>query len=209
MKTILFQGDSITDAGRLHMADAEQGKGYTTFVTGELGFDYPGEYRFINRGVSGNRSVDVYARMKADILNLKPDVMSILIGVNDVWHEISYQNGVATEKFFRIYSMMIEEIKEALPDIKIMILEPFVLKGTATEENIEAFKTGVTEKAQKAKEVADKYKLPFIPLQKLFDEASKKAPESYWLYDGVHPTAAGHELIKREWIKCFKAEVIK
>ena len=87
-----------------------------------------------NRGVSGNHVVDLYARIKTDIINLKPDYMSILIGVNDVWHTFDGQeNGVEAEKYFRIYSALIEEIKEALPEIKIMILEPFTLKGTGNQ----------------------------------------------------------------------------
>ena len=85
-KLILFQGDSITDAGRNRENDAGTGTGYPTFVKGELGLSNPGEYEFINRGISGNRIVDLYARIKADIINLKPDYMSILIGVYDVWH---------------------------------------------------------------------------------------------------------------------------
>lgn len=205
MKTILFQGDSITDAGRDRENDVYDGMGYPRLVKGALGADYPNEYEFINRGISGNRIVDLYARMKIDILNLKPDVMSILIGVNDVWHEFWFGNGVDTEKFFKIYSMLIEEVKEALPDIKIMILEPFVLKCTATEEHWDAFRADVEAKAEKARLVAEKYNLPFVPLLKLFDEAATKAPASYWLSDGVHPTAAGHELIKREWLKAFNS----
>ena len=116
MKTILFQGDSITDAGRSREDDANLGLGYPTLVKGELGFEYPGRYTMLNRGISGNRVVDLYARIKADIINLKPDVMSILIGVNDVWHELGGHNGVDAEKYFKIYSMLIEEIKEALPE---------------------------------------------------------------------------------------------
>ena len=115
MKTILFQGDSITDAGRARDNDSNVGVGYPVLVKGTIGFEHPGEYTFFNRGISGNRVVDVYARIKSDIINLKPDVMSILIGVNDVWHEVSKENGVDAEKYFKIYSMMIEEIKEALP----------------------------------------------------------------------------------------------
>lgn len=211
MKTILFQGDSITDAGRSRENDANAGFGYVTLVKGELGFNYPNEYEMYNRGISGNRVIDVYARMKKDIIKLKPDIMSILIGVNDVWHEINRQEGIDADKYFKIYSMLIEEVKEALPDVKIMIMEPFVLKASATEDTEECpnkwdlFSTEVKKRAEKAKEIATKYDLPFIPLQEKFDEAAKLAPNNYWLADGVHPTTAGHEIIKREWIKSFKA----
>lgn len=203
MKTILFQGDSITDAGRARDNDMNVGIGYPVLVKGTLGFEHPGEYTFLNRGISGNRVVDVYARIKSDIINLKPDVMSILIGVNDVWHEVSRENGVDAEKYFTIYSMLIEEIKAALPDIKIMILEPFVLKGTATEEAWDIFRPEVEKRAAKAKMIAEKFDLPFIPLQDKFDAATLLAPADYWLVDGVHPTTMGHELIKREWLKGF------
>ena len=122
----LFQGDSITDAGRerdtTRIGTEVFGYGYPILFASEVLKNNKGKYEFVNRGISGNRIVDVYARIKADIINLKPDVMSILIGVNDVWHEFGSQNGVATPKFEKIYSMLIEEIKEALPDIKIIIL---------------------------------------------------------------------------------------
>ncbi|MBE7033154.1 MAG: hypothetical protein E7406_02885 [Ruminococcaceae bacterium] len=203
MKTILFQGDSITDALRNKDNGEDLGKGYAFLVSAELGFENPGEYEFVNRGISGNRIVDVYARIKKDIINLKPDVMSLLIGVNDVWHEINYQNGVAPKKYKKIYSMLIEEVKEALPDIKIMILEPFVLEGFGTKENMDKF-AEVKEMAKAAKEIAEEHNLVFVPLQDKFDAATKLAPPEYWLGDGVHPTPKGHELIKREWLKAFE-----
>ena len=206
MKTILFQGDSITDAGRNRELDGFKGMGtgYPAYVSARLALDNPGDYNFYNKGISGNRIVDVYARIKSDIINLKPDYMSILIGVNDVWHEFSYNNGVDTEKFVKIYSMLIEEIKEALPDIKIMILEPFMLAGTATEDKAEAFRKEVEEKAAAAKKVAEKYSLPFMELQKDLDELAKKAPNDYWLADGVHPQITFHQYIADKWIKMFK-----
>ena len=203
MKTILFQGDSITDASRSRENDSFLGVGYPRLIEGELGLESPGEYNFVNRGVSGNRVVDLYARIKIDVINVKPDYMSILIGVNDVWHEVSKKNGVDAEKYFKIYSMLIEEIKEALPDTKIMILEPFVLKASATEEEWDYFKAETKLRAEMAKKVAEKYDLKFIPLQDKFDEAEKLAPASYWLGDGVHPTAKGHTIIKNEWLKAF------
>ena len=145
---ILFQGDSITDAGRSKENLADLGRGYPALVAASLGLDAPGEHVFINRGISGNRVVDLYARIRADIINLRPDVMSILIGVNDVWHEFrpGNPNGVPDEKFYRIYSMLISEIREALPETRIMILEPFFLPGpgtTETEEKTVGFATEV------------------------------------------------------------------
>ena len=204
MKTILFQGDSITDAGRDYYDDNRRGLGYPQLVTAHLGYENPGEYTFINRGISGNRIVDVYARIKKDITNLNPDIMSVLIGVNDVWHEINYQNGVDTEKFEKIYSMLIEEVLAACPNCKIMIFEPFVLKGTATEEHWDEFLNGVKEKAAASRRVAEKYGLEFIPLQDKLDALCEKAPASYWLWDGVHPNPAAHELIAREWLNTYE-----
>lgn len=201
---ILFQGDSITDASRSRTDDNNIGVGYPRLVKSALGFENPGKYEFVNRGISGDRIVDVYARIKSDIINIRPDVMSILIGVNDVWHELSDNpNGVDADKFFKIYSMLIEEVKEALPELKIMIFEPFVLSAYKTEANYETFRPEVEKRAEMAKKIAEKFGLPFIPLQAELDEMSKGVGTSYWLEDGVHPTAMGHEFIKRKWIDAF------
>ena len=139
MKTYLFQGDSITDASRVRDWDMSLGSGYATTIASIIGTKYSGKLNFINRGISGNRIVDLYARIKSDIINLKPDYLSILIGINDVWHELSYQNGVKAEKFEKVYSMLIEEIFEELPNIKIYILEPFIGHGTASDEHWDYF----------------------------------------------------------------------
>ena len=211
-KLILFQGDSITDCGRKREDITSTGMGYMHMVKGQLGCECPNAYEFINMGISGDRIVDVYTRIKKDIINLKPDYMSILIGVNDVWHELGGKmNGVSAGKFEKIYDMMIAEIKEALPNIKIMILEPFVLEGTATAateaepERWNYFRTEVPLRAEAAKRIAKKYGLPYIPLQEKFDEACKQAPAAYWLRDGVHPTSMGHWIIKNQWLEAFYA----
>ncbi len=202
---ILFQGDSITDAGRARDNDYNVGVGYPLLVKAGLGFAEPGKYEFFNRGISGNRVVDVYARLKSDIINLKPDVMSILIGVNDVWHEFGESpNGVDADKYYKIYDMLIEEVKSALPDIKIMIMEPFVLKASSTEGNWDSFNQEVKKRAEMAKKISEKYNLPFIELQDGFDKLSENIEAGYWLGDGVHPTPMGHEYIKNEWLKGFK-----
>ena len=203
MIRFLFQGDSITDANRDRDREDNYGYGYPNLVAAELMYEYPGKYEFINKGISGDRIVDVYSRIKEDIINLRPDYMSILIGVNDVWHELNEENGVAAPKFEMIYSMLVEEIKDALPNIKIFVLEPFVLKGPGTERYFDEFLADLKLHAQAAKNVAEKYGLTFIPLQDKFDEASKLMPPTYWAADGVHPTAAGHALIKDTLVKAL------
>lgn len=209
MKRILFQGDSITDCGRNRDSLYNLGGGYPNLVGCYLAAEYPGAYECINKGISGNRVVDVYARIKKDIINLQPDVMSIMIGVNDVLHEIFHQNGVSTEKYERVYDWMIGEIKEALPEIKIMILGPYLLKGSSSEEHWEEFRSGVEKKAAAAKRIAEKYDLPFVDLMTAFDEAAAKYPDGTWSVDGVHAKNAGKELIKREWLRCFEKHFVE
>lgn len=203
--TILFQGDSITDAGRARDTDDYKGNGYPTFVSGTLGLQNPGKYTFMNRGISGNRVVDLYARWKCDCINLAPDILSILIGVNDVWHELDFKNGVENEKFELVLNLLLEETKAKLPNTKVILLEPFLLKGTATTPNWDYFSREVALRAETVKRAAHSHGTVFVPLQKVFDEAcTPEAPESYWLIDGVHPTAAGHALIAKEWISAFQ-----
>ena len=204
---ILFQGDSITDAGR----NREQlclGKGYPVMIGGELGAHFPGKYTFDNKGVSGNRIVDVYARIKVDCWNLEPDVISLLIGVNDVWHEFGNKNGVEPERFEKVYRMLIEDTKAKLPNIKFMLMEPFVLPGRATEGKWEAFSENVYQLAEIVQKLAKEYNLAFVPLQEKLNAACKLCPPEYWLGDGVHPTAAGHRLISDAWLEVFHKEIV-
>ena len=204
MKTILFQGDSITDAGRNFQDDACMGYGYATMTAGKIAVDWPGQYQVINKGISGNRVVDVYARIKKDIINLNPSYMSILIGVNDVWHEFGERNGVDAVKFERVFDWLITELKEALPELKILILEPFVLKGPATEHVWEGFSSEVSLRAAACKRLAEKHGLIFVPLQEKLEALAAATSNTYVLGDGVHPTCAGHELISREVYNVYK-----
>lgn len=204
MKTILFQGDSITDAGRDRENFGDLGKGYPNLLGAEIQYNYPEEYTVLNRGISGNRVTDLLARWKVDCLNLKPDILSILIGVNDVWHELDWQNGVDTERFELVYRMLLDDVKKALPDTKIILMEPYLVKGASTEKYWEAFNGNVAEKREAVRRIAKEYSLPLVPLQEKFDTASKRAPSTYWSADGVHPTFAGHELIARAWMEVFE-----
>ena len=205
MKTFLFQGDSITDAGRddENQENFGLGCGYALLLASDIEKNNKGKIKFINRGKSGDRITDVYARIKEDIINLKPDYMSLLIGVNDVSHELTMNCGVAPKKFRMIYELLIEEIKESLPEIDIIILEPFVLKGTATEKLWNEFNCEVRKLADISRQVAQKYSLKFVSLQDKFDKLSSDGDVGYWSVDGIHPTSAGHQVIKEELQKEF------
>lgn len=206
MKTFVFQGDSITDAHRDYRSDDNSGAGYPTLVAARLGHDHPGDYCFLNRGVSGDRIVDINARIKRDIINLRPDVLSLLIGINDVWHELADSpNGVANDKFFHTCCAVLEEIKAACPGIQIFILEPFVLRAAATESNWDYFTRETRLRAASAKQAAAQCGCIFVPLQSKFDALCAKAEPSYWLRDGVHPTPMGHQVIADALIEAVEA----
>lgn len=206
---ILFYGDSITDAGRDYATDHEEksyGYGYVKYVVENLLKDGYTREDLINRGISGNRIVDLYARVKADCWNHKPDLISILIGVNDVWHEIQGKNGVEIDRFEKVYRMLIEDTKAKLPNAQLLLLEPFVLKGTATVNEGDKWQKflAVYDYAAVVKKLAEDYGLPFVTLQDKLT-AAENAGETDLLSDGVHPAERGAKLIAEAWLKTFNS----
>jgi len=205
--TILFQGDSITDCGRNRDAGATPnnlpglGQGYAMMAAAELLSTRPVDgLHVFNRGISGNRVVDLYARIQGDILNLKPDVLSILIGVNDTWHgkNPDWSNGVAIPKYERIYRDLLNEVREALPAVKFLLCEPFVLRcGVVRDDWVEE----IDERSAVVAKLAKEFGAVLVPFQSMFDEAVKLAPPEYWAADGVHPSAAGHLLMAKCWLE--------
>jgi len=207
--TILFQGDSITDGGRDREGHLSHhlGQGYPFIIAGLLGNRMAGEgWQFVNRGISGNRVSDVYARWNEDAISIRPDWLSILIGVNDAWRIMKGLPTGATDRFERAYRHLLTETNEVLPDTTLILLEPFVLKASATEERWEEWRAKLDEYGRITRELAQEYGAIFVPLQAAFDRATKRAPAAYWLHDGVHPTAAGHDLIAGEWLAAVGIE---
>lgn len=203
MKNIIFQGDSITDSNRT-CTNHGQGAGYSAFVSGFLCSKYPGEYNCINLGVSGDRVVDVYSRIKRDLWNHNPDYVSIYVGVNDIWHEYRDKNGVEPERFEKIYDMIIEDTLSHCPNVKIMLIAPFISDGCVLDDFGEQFKKDVFSCAELVEKIAKKHNLVCITLQDKFDKAYQSYPEvNYWTIDGVHPTPAGHQIIADAWIDAF------
>lgn len=209
MQTILFQGDSITDAGRYRQNPNSMGNGYASMAAGWIQYENPGQYQCLNRGIGGNRITDLYARIREDLINLKPDVVSILIGVNDIWSDVADNMGTTPEKFETVYSLILEEIRAELPDTKILLLGPYVLEGTGTCNNEdfphrwEFMRDGVATLDKIVQKLTQKFSAAYVPTQEAFDEALAKAPVEYWVLEGVHPTPAGYEVIKRQWLKGF------
>ena len=205
-KVILFQGDSITDAGRSREdvpANVGLGVGYPYLVGADLLYhEAELDWQIFNRGISGNRVVDLYARWKIDALNIKPDILSILIGVNDTWHEKARQNGVEVPRYEMIYRMLLEWTRKELPETKLVLLEPFVFLSEVVEES---WVEEIDARRAVVKKLAEEFGAIFIPLQGMFNEALKKNSNTlYWLRDGVHPTSAGHKLIAEAWLKATK-----
>jgi lysophospholipase L1-like esterase len=205
--TILFQGDSITDAGRARDAirpNEGLGGGYAFLAATQLRSRRPADgLQFLNAGISGNRIVDLYARWREDCLNLEPDLVSILIGVNDTWHEFSRQAGVAIPKFERVYRQLLEETREALPKTKLILCEPFILKcGAVTPE----WYPDVEQRQAVTHKLAKEFNALVVPFQKMFNDAAKEAPPEFWAADGVHPTAPGHQRMAEEWIRVVEGK---
>ena len=204
MKIILL-GDSITDMNRDRNQDYSAfsyGVGYPLFVQAELAKRFPHQCEVVNRGISGNRIVDIYARIKSDCWNLCPDVVSILVGVNDVWHEVTLQNGVDIVRYKSVYGTLIDETKKLFPNAKIMLMEPFVLHGIEPDKSWQDF-SQVMDYANVVRELADTKDCLFVPLQQTLDQSASAYGADYILYDGVHPTTLGSKIIADEWIKAF------
>ena len=195
---ILFQGDSITDMARGRTADPNHilGHSYVFLIAAKYGSLMPERNLvFINRGVGGNKVPDMAARWEKDTLDLKPDFVSILAGINDAGHDVPIEE---TEKQ---YDEILARTVAAYPNVKLVIGEPFTLPVGKRKENYGAWREEVQKRQDIAARMAAKYHAPLIHYQKLFEDACKRAPADYWIWDGVHPTYAGHQLMADEWVR--------
>ncbi len=201
-RVIVFQGDSITDTGRNRdnhdpNAAGALGNGYPLLVTSAVLAAHAAEgLQCYNRGISGNTVPDLQARWSTDTIELKPDVLSILIGVNDIWHKLDGRYNGTEQDYEQQYPALFDQTRRALPQVKIIVFEPFVLRtGTVNDRWFPEF----DERRAVAARVAKAAKAAFVPLQKVFDQHVHTAPPPYWAADGVHPTPAGHAVIAEQW----------
>jgi lysophospholipase L1-like esterase len=206
----LFQGDSITDGNRgRNYKDLNHilGHGYPFSIASRIGYDFPGRnLTFVNRGISGNRVTSLADRWKVDCLDLNPDVLSILVGINDTSSNIGNNPmmQVTLQKYDEVYRSLLNQVVKQNPDILFVLNQPFVFRHPSTEKNWEERYKDVIERQKIVEEISFDYKAVFVRLQDVFNEACKRAPAEYWIWDGIHPTVCGHELITREWIRLVR-----
>ena len=199
----LFQGDSITDGNRGRNTDPNHimGHGYAFSIASRLGAGFPEKrFQFYNRGISGNKVSDLALRWQKDTLDLQPDVLSILIGVNDVNAIIRNQGGTPMQ-FEETYKSLLDQCLTKFPDILFVLCQPFILPVGKVKDNWEMWHAEIIKRQTIVERLANSYNAVYVPFQEVMDKACLKAPEDYWMWDGFHPTVAGHELLTREWIR--------
>ncbi len=201
--TFLFQGDSITDGNRTRNNDWNHvmGHGYQYIIASKLWYEFPKKgFHFFNRGISGNKVTDLAARWQKDTLDIKPDVLSILIGINDASAFINGNNDFAAEKYESSYRALLQQTKEHLPTVQLIICEPFILPIGKVKDKWEIYSTEIKKRQESALKLSREFNAVFVPFQTAFNKALSKASADYWIWDGIHPMPAGHELMAREWL---------
>jgi lysophospholipase L1-like esterase len=203
--TVLFQGDSITDVGRNRQQGDQPnhqtalGGGYAWMAASQLLVSRPNDnLRIFNRGVSGDKVYQLDERWQEDCLDLKPDVLSILIGVNDVWHMLDGRYDGTLEKYENHYSNLLQRTTESLPEVRLLVCDPYVLRCGVIDDK---WFPVIDEYRAAAKRVADGAGAVFVPFQAMFGTAVKFAPPEHWAEDGVHPSPFGHALMAHAWLR--------
>jgi acyl-CoA thioesterase I len=199
---VVLIGDSVTDCGRDYKDQESLGSGYALAIAAEYGSRYPEQHiTFINKGINGHRVVDLEARWQRDCLDLQPDYVSILIGINDTWRRYDSQDPTSSEKFYEGYRRLLERtVRQGVKGI--ILLEPFVVPVREEQKN---WYEDLNPKIQAVRELAKQFQTLYVPLDGLLNAASTRTGAAYWAGDGVHPSAAGHGLIAEAWLKAVGA----
>lgn len=203
---VLFQGDSITDAGRDRGAEDRPnhafalGNGYARFVSAWLLSEHPRlGLRCLNRGISGNKVPDLDKRWQEDCLDLKPALVSILIGVNDIWHARNGHYDGTVETYERGLIELLERTRDALEGVRLVVCEPFALRCGAVKDD---WFPEFDERRAAARRCADQVGATWVPFHERFERAVAEGSDpAYWAGDGVHPSLGGHMLMARAWLQ--------
>lgn len=202
--TFLFQGDSITDGNRTRNSDWNHvmGHGYQFIIASKLWYEHPEKgFKFFNRGVSGNKVPDLAARWQEDALDLRPDLLSILVGINDTEAFFNGDTTFTVDQYEKDYRSLLEKTKKKLPNIQFVLGEPFVLPVGRVKDKWNNYTEDIQKRQEVVRRLAIEYDAVLVGYQKAFNKVLAKAPAEYWIWDGIHPMPAGHELMAREWIR--------
>ena len=202
--TVLFQGDSITDWGRVYDDPASLGPGYAGLVAERFAARCPDRaVTFMNRGISGHRVCDLQARWQADCIDLRPDWVSILIGINDMWRRYDSNDPTSPEAFEATYRSILTDVREKL-DARLILCEPFLLP---VRPELDPWRgEDLDPKIHVVRRLAREFEAIYIPFDGLFAAAATQAPPAAWAEDGVHPTEAGHSLMADAWLRAVGLE---
>lgn len=195
---LLFQGDSITDAKRDRNDPHDMGNGYPKYASAMIADAFGQiDFEFINLGIGGNRSDDLLDRMQSDIIDVSPDIVSILIGINDVWHRHSYGKEMTDEQFEANYRTILERIRKET-HAKILMIAPFLLYTPDKE----SWRDEVERITAIVRRLATEYADAYLPMDELFAQVLPSAPiPTYYSEDGVHPNAEGSALIAEHYLR--------
>lgn len=196
---ILFQGDSVTDAGRDRSQSSDMGFGYPKYASAMIEDAFPDiDFAFVNLGISGNRTEDLVARMQSDFIEIQPDIVSIMIGINDVWHHYDFScTYTSNEAFAHNYTTLLEEIKQKT-NAKIMIIQPFLMDVPDKQQ----LKDELAEKQEIVKALAERYADVYLPMHEIF-QADETQDKTVYAADGVHPTEDGACLIAQKYLEAI------
>ena len=195
---VLFQGDSITDAGRDRTQSDHLGRGYPQFVAGLYTAAHPDDgVVFMNRGIGGDRAKNLVERWTEDAVDLRPDIVSILIGINDTWRRYDRDDPTSAGDFENGYRTVLDRIQSET-GARIVMLEPFVLP---VPEDRKAWREDLDPKIEVVRRLAAAYGAIFIPLDRIFADLAARTRPEIWAADGVHPTPAGHAVIAKAWLE--------
>lgn len=195
---VLFQGDSITDWGRDRNDPNSLGHGYASIVAAMLSFKHPElKLKFLNRGIGGDRAIDLKNRWQEDCLDLKPTVVSLMIGINDTWRKFDENDSTSVEEYKETVRGLLTDVKEKL-GARLVIMEPFVVPYP---EDRKAWREDLDPRIHAIRELAVEFGAIIVPLDGLFNSAAINVNgPAYWTMDGVHPTEAGFGLISEAWM---------
>jgi acyl-CoA thioesterase-1 len=199
---VLFQGDSITDAGRDRRDPQDLGSGYAMLIAAWFQALYPTiAVKFLNRGVSGDRTSDLLTRWQKDCLNLRPTWLSLLVGVNDTWRRYDNNDETPTKVYEKVYRALLERTL-ATQNVRLILCEPFMLPVLDDQKS---WREDLDPKIAITRQLAQEYGACYLPLDGLFAQVAAQREPTFWIGDGIHPTMNGHALIAQAWLRAMQA----